>query len=98
MTEVYSDMEMFEMDCAHTAEVVMNSLCSFENNDAFILTDVNENLFRSSFMDVVARYLGGIVVSDNVISFMGKRIVFELTIDMIMYDNIEQLEVSYYIQ
>jgi hypothetical protein len=97
MTEVLSDMEMFEIDCAHTSEVVMGSLCSFKNNNAFLLTDVNEALFESSFLDVVARYLGGRVVDRETITFMGKTITFEFTVNRIIYGNIEELEVIYVI-
>lgn len=90
-------MELFEKDCAHTSEVIMSSLCKFENDNAFTLTDVNEELFDSSFLAVVARYLGGRVVDNQYISFMGKNITFEFSFDMIMYGFIQELEVIYYI-
>lgn len=98
MTEVLTDMEMFEIDCADTAENVMRSLCSFENHNAFLITDVDEALFESSFLDVVARYLGGRVVEHDTISFMGKTIVFEFSVDRVIYGNIEELEVIYDIE
>lgn len=93
-----TEMEMFEMDCAHIAEVVMGTLCSVKRENAFIAIDINLNLFNSSFFEVVARFLGGSVVNQDTISFMGKMITFDFTINSVVFGNIEELEIIYYIQ
>jgi hypothetical protein len=93
-----TELEMFEMDCAHVAEVVMGTLCSLKNENAFMTFDINNDLFNSSFFTVVARFLGGSVVNENTISFMGKMITFDFTVNSVVFGNIEELEIIYYIQ
>jgi hypothetical protein len=92
MTDIVVMDEGFENDCGHTAEVIMSTLVRSERNNAFLLTDVDEALFESSFVRMVARYLGGVVDGDS-IHFMGKTIYLSFTTSLVMFGNIENLEV-----
>lgn len=87
-------MDEFENDCGHTSEVIMSSLIKNDGGSAFILNDVNNELFNSSFISTVARYLGGVCVDDTIV-FMGKTIFFSFSVSFVMYGNIEELEVSF---
>lgn len=92
-TEVMSMEEEFDNDCAHTAEVIMGTLVKNENHNAFLLYDINKELFDSSFVAKVARYLGGVHSDEDTITFMGKTIHLSFTSSMVIYGNMEDLEV-----
>ena len=94
MTDFVVMDEGFESDCGHTAEVIMSTMVRSERCNAFLITDVNEELFESSFVKTVARYLGGVADGDSIV-FMGKTIYLSFTTSLVMYGNIEDLEVFF---
>jgi hypothetical protein len=85
--------EDFERDCAHTAEVIMASLVKNEEWTSFLLYDVSVNLFDSSFITTVARYLGGRVEND-VILYEDMTIRFEFTTSRVIYGFYDDIEIT----
>lgn len=90
--------EEFERECAHTAEVIMQTLVSGDEWNSFMLSDVPAILFDDEFVPTVARYLGGKVANDTLIKFQDKTIIVSLIPSHEFHGYYPDVEVSFDIE
>ena len=87
-------IELFNKDCAHTAEVIMRALVSDDGWSSFTISDVPVVLFDNDFISTVARYLGGKVINGS-IHYEDKTIWFTFDPSVELYGYYPDVEVSF---
>ena len=73
MTDFVVMDEGFESDCIHAGEMILDGLFDGSERTAFYINDMEDEVFESSFIEAVARFIGG-NVSGDCIYFRGKVI------------------------